>query len=150
MEIVPVDQIPLGNNIEFSDEIWEICQELETKCREWKGVGLSAVQVGLPYNLFVIIIDDIVRFYANADYKALNSNFYSTVEGCLSLPGKYYKVLRPSLVAVTGHAVTPQGFVDVTFEATGLMSTVVQHEIDHAKGILIDQIGEFKRVIALD
>lgn len=110
MKLVSVDEIPLGKNIEFSDEIWQICQEMEVKCREWGGIGLSAVQVGLPYNLFVVIIDDVVKFYANGSYVGVKFDANWMIEGCLSLPGKEYNVFRLNYINFSGQEVTEQGF----------------------------------------
>ena len=64
-------------------------------------------------------------------------------EGCLSIPEYYEEVERPTAVKVT--------YLDLEgkaheVEATGLLATCLQHEIDHLNGILfIDHISKLKR-----
>jgi peptide deformylase len=64
-------------------------------------------------------------------------------EGCLSIPDYYEKVARPSAVRIK--------YLDLDgapreIEATGLLATCLQHEIDHTNGVLfIDYISKLKR-----
>ena len=112
------------------------------------GVGLAAIQVGVaqrivtadtakkdePKNPQVFINPEIV-------WSSEEKNTYE--EGCLSIPEYYEEVERPTEVKVRY-----MGLDGKTQEvaASGLLSTVLQHEIDHINGVLfIDHISKLKR-----
>ncbi len=55
LEIVPVDKIPLGQTVPLHHgTVWPVCLQLRELCESKNGMGLSAVQAGIPWNLFVI------------------------------------------------------------------------------------------------
>lgn len=96
------------------------------------GAALAAPQVGLPFALVVIDMDDRV-------YRLVNPCIVSArgaqecVEGCLSIPGKYGVTTRPSRVKVK--ALNEWGR-PITIYATGDMAKCLCHEIDHLDGVL--------------
>jgi peptide deformylase len=113
------------------------------------GVGLAAVQVGVPRRMIVI---DTVRgddepkrpmMLINPEILSRGPTPRLHEEGCLSIPEMYAEVERPGLVRVR--------YLDVDgnqheedFE--DLLATVVQHEIDHLNGVLfIDHLSRLKR-----
>ncbi|MBL8826961.1 MAG: peptide deformylase [Planctomycetaceae bacterium] len=109
-----------------------------------KGVGLAANQVDLPYRFF------IVNPTGDAQQKSEERVFINPVltmprgsvedeEGCLSLPGLYAPVRRPERIHVNAYDLSGN---EIDFEATGLMSRVVQHESDHLDGVMfIDRVS---------
>lgn len=108
---------------------------------EPKGVGLSAVQIGLPLQIIVADIGEgpislinprIVSHYGKETDK----------EGCLSIPGIYAEVERWGKVKAVG--LNKEG-KKVEVEAEGLMARVLQHEIDHLNGTLfIDKVKDWE------
>ncbi|AHA28222.1 N-formylmethionyl-tRNA deformylase [Candidatus Liberibacter americanus str. Sao Paulo] len=112
------------------------------------GVGLAAVQIGFLYRLVVI---DVSRDYKNNNHMVfINPVILSSskdcsvcVEGCLSIPDYRYEVKRPSYITVKYLNCDLQPNI---IYADGLLSTCLQHEIDHLNGILfIDHISLLKR-----
>ena len=116
------------------------------------GIGLAAIQIGVPQR--VVTMDLAKKDEPNApqvfinpevSWKADEKSTYE--EGCLSIPEYYEEVERPSAVRVK--------FLDLDgkpheIEATGLLATCLQHEIDHTNGVLfIDHISKLKRDMVL-
>ncbi|PHQ69471.1 MAG: peptide deformylase [Sneathiella sp.] len=118
------------------------------------GIGLAAIQVGVPKRLLVLDIVGKDRDEMPAPMTLINpeitwvSDHDETYEeGCLSLPEHYADVVRPAEIDVN--------FLDVDgkrqkLRAEGLLSTCIQHEIDHLDGILfVDHISALKRNMIL-
>jgi len=104
---------------------------------EFHGIGLAAPQLGI---LLRIIAIDLSHFDEGPRLSLINpaliwnsDDSVSYEEGCLSIPGIYHDILRPSKVVVQG--LTFEG-KQLEFEADGLFTRVLQHEIDHLNGIL--------------
>ena len=115
---------------------------------EAPGIGLASVQIGILKRLIVIDIskEDQKKnplFLINPiiTYKSKNTSSYE--EGCLSLPGHYAEIERPSECHLE--------FLDYNgkkkkLEAQGLLATCIQHEVDHLNGILfIDYLSKLKK-----
>ena len=109
-----------------------------------KGIGLAAPQVGILKRLFVVqLTDDIPRVFFNPKIVGQSEETTKYEEGCLSLPGIYADVVRP--VAIRIHAWNEKG-KSFTLDADGLLSRVIQHELDHLYGIMfVDRLTELKR-----
>jgi peptide deformylase len=112
------------------------------------GIGLAAVQVGVPRRLLVA---DLAKegeekkplFVANPEIVWASEQLSDYEEGCLSIPEYYDMVSRPSEVNV--RYLDRQG-EPREIHATGLLATCLQHEIDHLNGVLfIDHISRLKR-----
>tara|TARA_Y100000590_G_scaffold194143_1_gene220617 strand:- start:409 stop:933 length:525 start_codon:yes stop_codon:yes gene_type:complete len=112
------------------------------------GIGLAAIQVGVPKRIIVL---DISRneepkkpmFFINPEIveKAKNNSTYE--EGCLSVPGQFAEIERPESCHLK--------FLDYNgqpqeIKAEGMLATCIQHEIDHLEGILfIDYLSKLKK-----
>jgi peptide deformylase len=112
------------------------------------GIGLAAIQIGVPLRLITMDLakkDDPKepQVFINAEILSKSDDKSIYEEGCLSIPEYYEEVERPSSVKVK--------YLDIDgkaheVEATGLLATCLQHEIDHTNGILfIDHISKLKR-----
>jgi peptide deformylase len=113
------------------------------------GIGLAAIQVGVPRRIVTMDLakkedeEKQPRVFINPDilWKSEEKAIYE--EGCLSIPEFYEEVERPAQVRVK--------YLDVEgreqeVEASGLLATCLQHEIDHLNGVLfIDYITKLKR-----
>ena len=116
------------------------------------GIGLAAIQIGIPKNL--IVIDLLTKekkkdplFFVNPKIvkKSLKMSKYD--EGCLSIPNLFAEIQRPSECEV--EYLDYQGKKKI-LKANGLLATCIQHEIDHLNGILfIDYLSKLKRDIIL-
>jgi peptide deformylase len=112
------------------------------------GIGLAAIQVGVPLRMLVIDLakeDDpkAPQVFINPEIIAVSDQRSVYEEGCLSIPDYYADVERPASVTVRyvdGEAKEQQ------VEAEGLLAVCLQHEIDHLNGVLfIDHISKLKR-----
>ncbi len=116
------------------------------------GIGLAAPQVGI---LKQIIVVDCARggappkpyMMANPTVLWYSDETKSHEEGCLSLPQYYEVVSRPDKIRVS---YLDENNSSQIIEADGLLSVVIQHEIDHLNGILfVDHISKVKRSMIL-
>lgn len=111
------------------------------------GIALSAPQVGLPFRIVVIAFSCYHYVLINPVITYKSDNHHSIKEGCLSLSGFFAKVSRPKEVEIE--------YLDIQgdkkkLRATGLLSSCIQHEIDHLNGVLfIDRIDSFRKNIFL-
>ena len=111
---------------------------------EGKGVGLAGPQIGLMKRIFVVHIDgDQPRVFINPSIIETSQGMVKYEEGCLSIPGLWADVVRPSQVRVQAWNERGRPF---TLEASGMLARVILHEYDHLEGVLfIDRISEPKR-----
>ncbi|HMA86177.1 MAG TPA: peptide deformylase [Desulfosalsimonadaceae bacterium] len=132
----------------IDDEVHEIIQNMAETMYQAPGVGLAAIQAGIDKS---IIVYDPEADADKWDYKALinpkiinsEGETISENEGCLSVPDFRSDVKRAETVVVEGLDRTGKA---VRINANGLLSVILQHEIDHLNGILfIDRISTLKR-----
>jgi peptide deformylase len=111
---------------------------------EGKGVGLAGPQIGLMKRIFVVHIDgDVPRVFINPSIIETSQDMVKYEEGCLSIPGLWADVVRPSRVRVQAWNERGRPF---TLETAGILARVILHEYDHLEGVLfIDRISESKR-----
>lgn len=98
-----------------------------------QGVGLAAPQIGLDEQLFVVDVGEGLIKLANP-LILLKDGESVVEEGCLSLPHTMVKVRRANRVTVEGWDENEER---VRIEGEGILARVLQHEIDHLRGILI-------------
>ena len=116
------------------------------------GIGLAAIQVGVPKRVAVIDLDPSGPksnpiYLVNPKVVAASEEQTTYNEGCLSVPEFWEDVSRPSRLTVE---YTDEKGRKQTIEAEGLLAICLQHEIDHINGLLfIDHISRLKRSIAL-
>ncbi|HWL03360.1 MAG TPA: peptide deformylase [Xanthobacteraceae bacterium] len=112
------------------------------------GIGLAAIQVAVPLRVVTMDLakkDDPPepRVFINPEIVWSSEEKASYEEGCLSIPDYYEEVERPAAVRAT--------YLDLDgraheIEATGLLATCLQHEIDHLNGVLfVDYLSKLKR-----
>lgn len=97
------------------------------------GVGLAGPQIGVMERIFVWEIDDRGGVLINPVITWRSDKTVEGEEGCLSLPGLYYPVVRAEEVRVEG---IDENADRVVLEADELLARVVQHEVDHLDGVL--------------
>lgn len=111
---------------------------------EARGVGLAAVQVGKLLRIFVTRAQgDGPRVFINPDILETSIEVVPMEEGCLSIPGLYTDVMRPSSVRIQAWNLKGRPF---SLTADGYLARVIQHEYDHLNGILfLDRIDSKKK-----
>jgi peptide deformylase len=110
------------------------------------GVGLAANQVGVQQRIFVYDIGEGPRTILNPTIVE-TSGEWEYDEGCLSVPGLYFPIVRPKLVTLTG---TDLDGNELTIVGDELMGRVFLHETDHLDGmLLIDRLDSDTRKEAM-
>src|SRR5687767_8709207 len=144
MQIVPAGNIPTSTRSVAGDDpvdVFRVCHQLEQVCRHYNGLGISAVQVGLDWKLFVANIDGVCHYYADCEYVPVTDKKTKQIEECLFLPGQFFYVERWERVKVEGYELLIAGriprFVPYSSEVDQLTAIVFQHEIDHHNAKLI-------------
>ena len=109
------------------------------------GVGLAATQVDIHKQILVIDVSEDhsdLRVFINPEITR-REGIAVNQEGCLSLPGIYDNVERAESVTVTALDRNGSRF---TLNASGLLATCIQHEIDHLDGkVFVDYLSELKQ-----
>jgi peptide deformylase len=124
---------------------------LETM-KDASGIGLAAIQVGVPKSVAVIDLDpggpkSMPIYVVNPRIVEASEEQSTYHEGCLSVPEIWEDVDRPARLTVE---FTDEKGRRRTLKAEGLLATCLQHEIDHINGLLfIDHLSKLKRSIAL-
>lgn len=121
----------------IDDRIKELAQDLIDTMIEEEGVGLAAPQVGVLKRIVVVDVGDGPITLINPEILNEEGEEIDD-EGCLSVPGKSGKVLRPKKVTVKYTDIDGE---EKTVEGRGLLARAFCHEIDHLEGILyIDKV----------
>ncbi len=115
---------------------------------EAPGIGLAAIQVGVPRRVITLDLakkdePKAPQVFINPEVVWSSEEKSAYEEGCLSIPEYYEEVERPAAVRVK--YLDREGQTQ-EIEASGLLATCLQHEIDHINGVLfIDHISKLKR-----
>ena len=142
-----------SENLEkVDDDLRRLLDDMLETMYSAPGIGLAAVQIGILKRLIVIDISKEKEkknplFLINPEIisKSKNTSIYE--EGCLSLPGHFAEIERPAECQVK--------YIDYDgkkkeIKANGLLSTCIQHELDHLDGILfIDYLSKLKKDMIL-
>ncbi|MDR2742892.1 MAG: peptide deformylase [Treponema sp.] len=122
----------------------KIAEDMIETLHGGKGVGLAGPQIGLMKRIFVVHIEgDIPRVFINPSIIETSTDQVKYEEGCLSIPGLWADVARPSHIRVQAWNEKGRPF---TLGAAGILARVILHEYDHLEGVLfIDRISEPKR-----
>jgi len=144
----------------FDDDLKGLIADLFETMYHAPGIGLAAVQVGVPIRLLVMdlqepeneddpesaIIKD-PRVFINPEILWRSDIEVPYTEGCLSVPDQYAEVLRPDRVRARWQDADGKTYEE---ELEGLMAVCLQHEMDHLEGILfIDHLSRLKRDMVL-
>jgi peptide deformylase len=114
------------------------------------GIGLAAIQIGVPKRIIVLDIDQKEgqkkpMFFVNPEVILKSESCSTYEEGCLSVPGQFAEINRPEKCNIK--------YLDFhgdkkEIEATGMLATCIQHEMDHLEGILfIDYLSKLKKTM---
>ncbi len=109
------------------------------------GIGLAATQINVHERIVVIDVSDegdSPLVLINPELLASDGSA-ETQEGCLSIPGIYETITRPSDVRIAGLDREGNPF---EMDADGILAVCIQHEIDHLDGkLFVDYLSPLKR-----
>lgn len=128
------------------DEVRRLAADMAETMYAAPGIGLAATQVDVHRRLVVIDLsetrDDLIVLI-NPRILGQSQATQESEEGCLSVPGIFDEVERPSEVEVEALGLDGKSF---RLKAEGLLAVCVQHEMDHLEGIVfVDHLSRLKR-----
>lgn len=127
----------------FDNEFKQVCTDLKDSLKYYSGVGLSAIQLGIPKRVFVMWVNESILTLVNPTWVPTNPAKVLLDEGCLSIPGYHVSVDRYHEITVRFKDENGNDFVE-TFQA--LQAQCVQHEAGHLDGMLsVDHVSRLKR-----
>jgi peptide deformylase len=121
-EVTDID----GKLVRLADDM------LETMYAE-PGVGLAAPQVGVQRRFFVYDVGDGPHTLVNPVISEARGE-WTYEEGCLSVPGLWWEIVRPKEIHLTGYDLDGN---EVSIEADELLARLFQHELDHLDGVML-------------
>ena len=131
---------------DFGDQLQTLIDDMAETMYDAPGVGLAASQVDVHEQLVVIDITeskDALQVFINPEITWASDDKQVYDEGCLSVPGIYDGVERPSQVRVKALDLEGKPF---ELEADGLLAVCIQHEMDHLKGkVFVEYLSPLKR-----
>lgn len=132
---------------EMTPRLRQLIDDMLETMYESNGVGLAAPQVGILKQIVVIDVDDGNQ-YVLVNPEILEEEGSQTgYEGCLSVPGKYGTVTRPSHVVVKA---MDENMEPIQIEAEEFLARAICHECDHLHGHLYVDLVEGELVDAED
>ncbi len=154
LETPPLEIHSLGNGAlrqstrrigKVDDSVRELTRDMLRSMYAARGIGLAAPQVGVHKQLLVLDLDlenptTPPLVFINPEIISCSASVETYEEGCLSIPGVYLNVVRPSAVILS--------FRDEMgrprkMKADGLLARCIQHEMDHLEGILfVDRVTD--------
>ena len=154
LETPPLEIHTLGDEVlrqparrigKVNEQVRELARDMLRSMYTAKGIGLAAPQVGIHQQLLVIDLDlenaaTPPLVLINPEITAASAGLDTSEEGCLSIPGVYLDVVRPTAIELS--------FRDEMgrprkMKADGLMARCIQHEMDHLNGVLfVDRVTD--------
>jgi peptide deformylase len=101
---------------------------------EAHGLGLAAPQVGVQKRLFVYQLEDRDPVAIVNPTIAETRGEWEYEEGCLSIPGLYFPIVRPKEIHLTGWDIDGN---EISIDADEIEARCFQHELDHLDGRLL-------------
>ena len=134
--------------VEF-DNLDSLIDDMFDTMYEEEGIGLAANQVGKNINLMVLDVSHLEEFETVEPMVLINSKIVDTEgeveieEGCLSIPDIRASIIRPETITLS---FKDENGVEKNEKYSGMMSRVIQHEIDHLNGkFFTDYLSPAKR-----
>jgi len=142
----PVLTRPSREVTELDADLARLVDTMYTTMYEAVGLGLAAPQVGVRKRLFTYDVGEGPEVIVNPQIvEAAGEGVYE--EGCLSIPGLRFDVVRPQRVTVQGVDLDGK---EVVIDDDDIVARVLQHELDHLDGVLIlDRLDPDTRKVAL-
>ena len=136
---------PANRIVKVDDSIRKLAKNMLITMYSAKGIGLAAPQVGVQKRIIVIDLNfedphTPPNIFINPEIISSSASLDTYEEGCLSIPGVYLNVLRPSSIKLSYRDEMGR---PKKMNADGLMARCIQHEIDHLNGIcFVDKVTD--------
>ena len=136
---------PANRIVKVDDSIRKLAKDMLITMYSAKGIGLAAPQVGLQKRILVIDLnfedpESPPNVFINPEIISSSASLDTYEEGCLSIPGVYLNVVRPSSIKLSFRDEMGR---PKKMNAEGLMERCIQHEIDHLNGVLfVDKVTD--------
>ena len=128
------------------DQVRQLIDDMFETMYEAPGIGLAATQVNVHQRIVVMDLSEDrsePRVFINPEFETLTTDVDQYQEGCLSVPGFYENVDRPTQLRVKALDRDGKPF---ELEAEGLLAVCIQHECDHLNGkLFVDYLSTLKR-----
>ena len=144
----PVLNQPAAPITDIDGSIKRLADDMVAPLRGAEGLGLAAPQVGVLKRLFIYDLRDGEgpKTIVNPVISESRGE-WEYDEGCLSVPGLYFPIVRPKEIHLTGWDLDGR---EVSIEADELLARLFQHELDHLEGrLLLELLDEDARKQAL-
>jgi peptide deformylase len=142
------------------DDLRALIKDMFETMYDAPGIGLAAVQVGVPRRLLVMDLQEPEnpddpeskpvrepRVFINPEILEASDTEIPYLEGCLSVPDQYADVMRPDRIKARWLDEDGSSHEE---ELDGLLAVCLQHEMDHLEGVLfIDHLSKLKRDMVL-
>ena len=136
---------PANRIVKVDDSIRKLAKDMLKTMYSAKGIGLAAPQVGVQKRILVIDLnfedpESPPNVFINPEIISSSASLDTYEEGCLSIPGVYLNVVRPSSIKLSFRDEMGR---PKKMNAEGLMARCIQHEIDHLNGVLfVDKVTD--------
>ena len=130
----------------FDTKLQQLVDDMLETMYHANGIGLAATQIDVHLQIIVMDLSeqkDAPMVFINPSVTTIDSALGSYDEGCLSVPGFYETIERPSKVLIKAQDQQGEPF---TMEADQLLAVCIQHEMDHLNGkLFVDYLSKLKR-----
>ena len=142
----PVLKRPAAPVVELDGGLAKLVDAMYETMYAAPGVGLAAPQVGVQRRFFVYDVGDGPHVILNPTVVESEGEWLYE-EGCLSLPGLAFDIVRPKVVTVTGLDLEGE---EITVVGDELLGRLLLHEVDHLDGVLmLDRLDVDQRKLAM-
>lgn len=130
----------------FDGDLRRLAHDMIDTMHDAPGVGLAAPQIGVSKRICVFNAGDGDRVLVNPEIVEASGS-WEYDEGCLSVPGHFWKITRPAYVRAVGQNLDG---APVEYAGEELLARVLQHEVDHLDGrLLLERLDQPTRRAAL-
>lgn len=140
----------VSKEVEYADinteAFKELVKDLKDTLGHYHGVGLSAIQIGVPLGVFVMQTETGIQEFVNPYVMDFIGEKAPVKEGCLSIPGVYEDIERYPEVIIS--SLNTEDGSERLWSLEGIEAQCAQHEIEHFEGkTLMDRFGQAKRMM---
>ena len=126
----------------FDQKLAVLIEDMRETLRKEQGAGLAAPQIGILRRIFIADIygdGSEYKEFINPEILSATGKNDRYLEGCLSYPGRSFKIVRAHKIKMRAQNVDGEFF---EFTADDFVARCLQHEYDHLEGITIPMIGK--------
>lgn len=100
------------------------------------GIGISGNQVGILKRIIVVMVNEQPKVMVNPEIIFISEEVSKEPEGCLSFPGQFYDIERPTSVTIKYRNLSGHPILETH---AGLTARCILHEIDHLNGVVFTE-----------